>query len=222
MVRMNGTTSSQPETRGPSALGLQLEKDRRYRIEMYARTMRGRSMDDVLADTFRDVEEGEKEPVFSSIHEEVFGPVARIVRGLFEKYSAWTQRVYLNDIFSDHSERTEWRQAFREVFGEDGQTQLRALENSDKYRTAPTAGLTTLLDSLVYMLSESEEAEDIALARVLEDTWNAQEHKKLYATYPDADLKEKKRINAEFGKRFAIALQLIAGEAERRMPVAAK
>ncbi len=216
MVRVHDVFSPHSESQGPSALGLQLEKERRGRIERYAHAMRGRLMDDVLADVFLESEAGGVEVAFPVIHSEVFGPMARIVDGLFYKYAEWSHRHYVNDRFADHTDRTEWRQAFREVFGEEGQRRIQDIERQDKYRIAPTAGLVTLLETLTYMFARSDDPRDVALGNALETAWDVERHKALYAHYSVASLLEKQRINTEFGRHIAGALSLLAEEMQRR------
>jgi len=222
MVRIDQHPVPLPEHRGPTALGLRLDRERSDRIERYAGSMRGRSMEAVLADVFCESEKSEKDVEFSLIDVKVFGSMEKIVRCTFEKYHDWTQRLYVNDVFTNHGNRTEWRQAFRDAFGKEGQDLLLKLEKSDKYKMAPTVGLTTLLDALVHIFSESDEVEDSDLARNIEHMWNPQKHRELYEEYSEASLDKKKRINAEFGRCFAAALQLLVDEAERRRPLAAK
>lgn len=201
---------------------LSLDEKREARISLYAAAMKGQTQDEALESVFREKELSESDPKLPEISSVVFGPAGKLVGGLFSAYRDWSNRVYINDIFLDHGERTEWRSAFRRVFGKTGQAQLLDLESHDKYRLAPTSGLTTALEALEYMLSDSGEESDELLAEHIRNTWDSKKHMELYRDYPTASNTEKKRINTEFGKQFATALEFLVVEAEQRMPLAAK
>lgn len=203
-----------------SAVSEKVVEDRDGQIAVFMAAMEGHTMNEELQRVFTKIEESEPDPEAPEIDASVFGAHATIVAQLWERYRAWSSRVYMTDIFNDNNRR-QWRLAFQQQYGHEGNAQLKSVLDANKYKVAPVSGLNTILENLCIQLERGSE-EDRALAAKIDAVWSVPAHLAMFGQYLTmTDNEEKKRAMAQFGREFSQALDVIAEDAQRRAERAA-